>query len=323
MISIKTEDVDIIINDFTIEYKKYKIYKLVTKYLRLVPSEDLKGIKLINIYDDKPVHFPKHFAGGYYRGGLLSKYAEIDIFLNQTLRYMIQTSKKNLFSKLRNRFFLKLFGRLFVAHVLFHEIGHHKFCEKTEVLEKEEKTATDYADELIAKAHPFIYSNYYFFDRIHKYIFQKGIHRAEQQRSIIQNNPEYYEYMGLEFLKSKEFDKAIKQYDRLIEINQNYSNAYLYRGIAKSELGQYKEALSDFTFAISLNSNDSSAYYERGFCYHSLCDWENAIEDYSKAIELGYSHYEVLLSRSRCYEAVGENEKAKKDICEAVTRKGI
>jgi|SRR5208283_2635915 len=323
---IKNCKFDFKVNDLTSEHNKYHVSKYIFKYLKVVPEEDLRGIENINIYDDTPSHFPKHMSGGYYSPNTVSRGAEIDLFLNHMLGYMTQVAEKNtLLNRLSNKIFLMLFGKLFIANTLFHEIGHHKYnvispkAYKTEA--DAEKDAKNYADNLLEKIYPLLPRHYTILNKLYKDLCRKRIERYEAIKSNIPAyGAAYFNNMGKLYLKQQEYEKAIAEFDKLIDRDPGYSNAYLNRGLAKGYLNKYDDAIADFSSAISVAPYDSIAYFNRGFCYHSIAEYEKAIDDYTRAIELNYPHFDVYLNRSRCYEAIKDKERAGRDLQEAIKR---
>ena len=323
---IKIGEQEIEINDHTKEYKKYDVLKYILKYLYYVPIEDLKFIGKINIYDDSPSYFPKDRSGGLYPLGYISEYAELDLYLNHILAYMPHISKDSFTSKIKDKFYLMTSGKLFIASTLFHEIGHHKYDvvspKEYRTIEEQEKDATDYENELLWKAHPFIYRNYNIFNRLYKYLHRRRLKKAQQIQTKITclHPPEYLKHMGLRYLENKEYEKAISEFDRLISFKQDDVNAYINRGVAKVNLEKYNEAILDFSAALNIKPEEPIAYYNRGFCHQSLEEFEKAIRDYTKAIEINYQNVDVFINRSQCYDVLGEKEKAEKDLQEAIKR---
>ena len=133
------------------QYKQ--IEKWIAKYVSEVPEEDWAGIDKVYVYDKAPANGRQDVSGGYYPPGQVGDGAEIAIYLNQTLGYMFSFTIENRFLiELRNRIFLIGFGKLFIEHTLFHEVGHHKYRSQPD----NEQDAANYGDELFVKVHPFI-----------------------------------------------------------------------------------------------------------------------------------------------------------------------
>jgi hypothetical protein len=176
----KNASVSVQLKDHTTLYKPYGISKRLSTLMDIIPNEDLQGLSAIHIYDDS---FPKEITGKYYPAGVRDQFAEIEIYINQTLGHLVLISdEKCRFHTVRNRVFLSTFGMMFLAESLFHEIGHHKFMG---VDLKEYKTSTDqetdaknYADQLVRKAFPYLLLYYPFTNMIYHLLFRRLIKKV-------------------------------------------------------------------------------------------------------------------------------------------------
>lgn len=167
---------------YTTKYKNFGIEKMIINYLNEIPPEDLKGLGKINIYHDTPDYFTRKISGGYYSKEQ-KVIAEIDIYLYRALPYILINEP---FASLRNKIFFIMFGELFIASTLFHELGHHKY---TDVIHKQyrddeasEKDAEDYATKLLWKVFPFRYRYYSFFNELYRFLYKKRIKKTEKIR---------------------------------------------------------------------------------------------------------------------------------------------
>jgi hypothetical protein len=167
---------------YTPKYKNCGIEKMIVKYLHKIPKEDIKGLGKINVFHSTPDNFPRKISGKFYSKKWRRKgVAEINIYLYQTLAYMLIDEP---FAWFRNKIFLIMFGKLFLANILFHEIGHHKYTDvspkKYMNKEDEEKDAVDYATKLLWKAFPLRYRYYDFFNKLYRFLYKKRIKKAEK-----------------------------------------------------------------------------------------------------------------------------------------------
>jgi tetratricopeptide (TPR) repeat protein len=217
------------LKDHTTLYKPYGVSKRFSTLMGIIPNEDLEGLGAIHIYDDS---FPKEITGIYYPAGFRGQFAEIEIYLNQTLGHLALVSdEKCRFQMVRNRLFLSTFGMMFLAEALFHEIGHHKFMG---VDLKEYKTSIDqetdakkYADQLLRKAFPCFLLYYPFTNIIYHLLFRKFIKKSNkfaQSKTIV--DPGYFRSAGNMYLAEEEYKKAVEAFSRAIEIDPCDSYAY-------------------------------------------------------------------------------------------------
>ncbi|GBE38172.1 TPR repeat-containing protein YrrB [bacterium BMS3Bbin08] len=320
--TFKMEQAEIEIVTHTQKYKPYEIEKNIIEYLYKVPKRDLKGISKINIYDDCPDYFPENIAGSYYPRELKGK-AEIDIYLYHALPYMLVDE---LLARFRNKLFLLLFGKVFIAYHLFHEIGYHKYTEifpklyKHKDKEESDKDAVDYSNKLLGNVFPFRMRYYNFFNILYKFLYRERIKKAEKIRSKPRAlTPEYYDAQSETYLRLKEYEKAVIEFTKLIELNPNYPNAYFNRGFANANLGKRKEAVEDYTKAIDLNPDDPIVYYNRGISYHEMKEWREAIDDYTQAINLKHPNaVDIYRGRAYCYSETGDYQKSIKDFTNVI-----
>jgi len=160
------------------QYKQ--IEKWIAKYVSEVPEEDWTGIDTVYVYDEAPAHDRQDVSGGYWPPGQVGNGAGIAVYLNQTLGYMFSfPGKSSLLMELRNRIFLITFGKLFVEHTLFHEVGHHKYGVQPD----NEKDADNYANELFVKVHPFIHRYYRFVNGIYRFLYRDRRGHDDETRS--------------------------------------------------------------------------------------------------------------------------------------------
>jgi hypothetical protein len=312
------------LNNFTKTYKKYSIEKYILSIIKKIPSEDLKGLDKINIYDDS---FPKAQKGLYYPPDTMSSGAQIDIYLNPTLGDMVSiSSKKGLFNRISNQIFLISFGKLFLTEALLHEVGHHncgtRLGKRYKTQEEKEEDANNYFVEKYRELYPFISRYYSIINTFYHLLFKRRIRKSNEyfsERAIY--DPRIFFREAIVSLKAGDFKKAIEDLNRVIELDPTNHYAYSNRALAKYGLGVYEEAIKDLTLVISLNPEYlGKVYYYRGECYRSMDAFEKAITDYVTAIRLGYSNGDLYLSMSYCYMQLHEYEKAKANLDEAVKR---
>jgi hypothetical protein len=173
--------------DFTQAFNGKAFHRYIKRALSYVPGEHLQQIESINIYDDCPSHFPVIAQGSHYPS--TSKGARIDLYLNQCFGHMVSFHKKrNSITDFFDRIFAHTFGKLFLIHTLYHEIGHHVFhvtsaCESKGVNDTEEKYAEEYADNIYGNAYPMAQRYYDVLNRIYHLIYRHRIAKDNEIRS--------------------------------------------------------------------------------------------------------------------------------------------
>jgi len=317
---------EIELNNYSNNYKNYNIEKYIVNIIGKLPEEDLTGLDKINIYDDS---YPKTRTGLYYPPSIISKGAQIDIYLEQSLGYMnLIRSKIGLLNQISNKIFLIFFGRLFLAENLLHEIGHHKHIailnKQYETSEAQEEDADSYSMAYYRELHPLI-SKYYIYrilNRFYHLLFKRRIERSNRlisERGIC--DPEYSFRKGILHLKEGDYKKAIEGFNKVIKLDSSNHYAYANRARAKYSLGIYEGAIEDMARVIDLHPDYlAEAYYYRGWYYQSIDAWGKAIGDYKTAIELDCSDEGIYLNRAYCYMQLHDYEKVKEDLLEAIKR---
>jgi tetratricopeptide (TPR) repeat protein len=311
------------LNNCTDHYKNYNIEKYLVNIIRKIQREDLVGLDKINIYDDC---FPKEQTGLYYPPEIISKGAQIDIYLDPSLGYMASIrDKKGLGGKLGEKLFIILFAKFFLAGTLLHEVGHHKYIailkKQYETSAEQEQDANNYFNINYPKLYPSIPQYYNIINGLYRLLFKTRIEESNRfisERGIY--DPEYFFRKGVMYLKRGEDKKAIEELSKVIKLDPSRYNAYFNRGLAELSLERFEEAIEDFTSGIGIKPDDPMAHYYRGYCYHSIDEVEKAIEDYTHAIELNYRIADIYLRRALCYKVLQELEKARQDFQEAINR---
>ena len=263
----------------------------------------------------------------YYPPNIIGKGAQIDIYLYQSLGYMgLGWSTRSLMSRISDRVFLLLFGKFFLAEVVLHELGHHKYDS---ILKKQYRTAEEKEDDAdkyslthYRKAYPFVARYYNIVNGVYRLLFKKRIalgNRLIWERSIY--DPKFVFREAITHLKAGSYDKAIEWFDRVILLDPTKHTAYSNRASAKYALGRYEEAIQDMTEAINFSPDYlSEAFYCRGLYYQSAYAWEKAISDYDAALKRGYSDPGIFTDKAYCYMQLHDYERAKLELKEAIRR---
>jgi hypothetical protein len=161
--AVKIQGKFIYIIDFSIIARPYNVKKYIKKFLRLIPKGDLEELGAIVLYDDSERVFdrPLGTVAGNYSKPDGSEEAKIYIYLNWALGvypFFPRPTGRHVWNILRNRFFISLFGKAYLAEIFFHEIGHHHCMT---LLKKEyvndddaESDAKEYGNSLYEKSFP-------------------------------------------------------------------------------------------------------------------------------------------------------------------------
>ena len=131
-----------------------------------------------------------------------------------------------------------------------------------------------------------------------------GFARANSQSSSIVRleDPDYFEYQGIELYQRSEHARAISAYDECIRFDPKRWMVYFLRGNAKSELGDYSDATHDYDVALELmksaavtvdhvnsalrNFNMFAALFNRGNANCALGKYREACDDYGEAAKV-------------------------------------
>lgn len=185
----RAKGVAITLVDFAEKHCRYKIRQYIAKFLLAVPAEDLRGITRIRLHDDVPLHIPnRNAAAGFFAPEQTENDGTwIEIYLGPTLLYLPDMEKEGaMFVHFRNVIFLRLFGRIFLAASLFHEIGHHKHSvflpRELETETESEEKAVSYENSLLSIAFPFLQQYYTVFNTCYRWLYRHRINYANQKR---------------------------------------------------------------------------------------------------------------------------------------------
>ena len=165
--------------DHTHVYNGKVFYRYIEKALVYIPKEHVKGIENINIYDQCFSNSPVIALGGHYPL-TAKKGAEIDRYLDQNFGHMLSLHKKQTsLTKILDGIFIHTFGKLFIVHTLFHEIGHHVYgmsaTSRKEDDNASEEYAENYANDFYGKVYPLAQKHYSIINKLYHFIYGQRI----------------------------------------------------------------------------------------------------------------------------------------------------
>ncbi len=132
-------------------------------------------------------------SGGYFTAEDNALEGVVHIYIDNSLLFI--TTFQHKYSRLGqvcDKVFVLLFGRIFIANCLFHEIGHHKFMtvNKTSGGVDGENYARDYAYRLLNK-HIYLAHSFKVLDWVYRALYKKRIDHAMKCRSeLAQKRPD-------------------------------------------------------------------------------------------------------------------------------------
>lgn len=173
--------VKIVIDDQAAEHRPYKIKNYVLRYLKYIPKDDIVPGMTIRLLDSIPPHIPnKHAAAACYEHGEAPPV--IDLYLKEALGYLPDAALSSPFcGRLLNFIFLSLFGKVFIAASLFHEIGHLRQAVTIEHQSSLEEDAKQYENSLLSTTFPFRQRNYSVLNGIYRLLYRKRIAFADEK----------------------------------------------------------------------------------------------------------------------------------------------
>ena len=128
---------------------------------------------------------------------------------------------------------------------------------------------------------------------INKGEIQEGIEHLRQALSIYPDYLSAHNYLGVQYLKLKQFDQAAEQFESTLKLNPKYFDSRLNLGLVLIEQGKYNEAINHLTEAISVDSARPSAHLWLGIALLQANDLVAAERELTKALMMGGSDFLV------------------------------
>lgn len=129
--------------------------------------------------------------------------------------------------------------------------------------------------------------------RINKGEIQEGIEHLRQALSIYPDYLSAHNYLGVQYLKLKQFDQAAEQFESTLKLNPKYFDSRLNLGLVLIEQGKYREAINHLTEAISFDSARPAAHLWLGIALLQANELVAAERELTKALMMGGSDFLV------------------------------
>jgi len=99
-------------------------------------------------------------------------------------------------------------------------------------------------------------------------------------KGVIQTNREYaraHNYLGLTYLKKKNYSAAKNSLLESIKVNPRYAKANNNLGVLYEEMGDTSKAIESYQMAQKIDPKDPDSFYNLGLAYDSLKDGDNSV----------------------------------------------
>ena len=170
-------------------------------------------------------------------------------------------------------------------------------------------------------------------DLISKNLFSEAKIECKNLLHIYPKNSDIYYFLGIIYLKEKNFKEAANLLNKSINLNKNNYSAFNNLGTCYSNLGDNNEALKNYNKAIRLKTDYSEAYNNRGVVLKNLGRIDEAIESYNKAIKINPNYFDTyhnkglaLQSKFNFEESLNNYDyaiKLKPDYAQAYNNRGV
>lgn len=134
----------------------------------------------------------------------------------------------------------------------------------------------------------------------------------EQALSFAQDQPHYWNSLGLVELQLRQFQKAQETFRKAIALNPHYADAYNNLGVALGQSNQWQEAIGAFEKALGIPTYNTPevVYQNMGWSYYNLGRYEEAERALKSALQidpkLATAHHTLGL----LYEKQGRQKEA-------------
>jgi tetratricopeptide (TPR) repeat protein len=135
----------------------------------------------------------------------------------------------------------------------------------------------------------------------------------ENARALREDMADMNFFLGLIYVKDKQFDEGYRCFQACTDNNKNNAEAYYYRGYCAAEMGMHDQAIQSLKFATVYNGKDYRYYMKMFEVYKALNDNQNALNNISMVIELGERKPDYLLKRAELYKLTGQDFLAEED----------
>ncbi len=114
---------------------------------------------------------------------------------------------------------------------------------------------------------------------------EEAIKVLKKAISIVDFDPEAWNYLGIAYWKAGLYDQALQAYKRALSLEPNYALVYNNLGSLFLSMRIYEDAAKYFQKALDLDPSLAAAYNGLGDCYEAMGKRDKAIELWKKALE--------------------------------------
>jgi arylsulfatase A-like enzyme/Flp pilus assembly protein TadD len=127
--------------------------------------------------------------------------------------------------------------------------------------------------------------------------YDPAIEMLKKTLSLIDYDPEVWNYLGVAYYHKGSYEEALKAYERALALDDNYPVVFNNLGalhfsifLKSKERPSYDKTIANFKRAIELDPNYPSAYNGLGVALRQAGDLDGAIANWQKAVEIKPDH---------------------------------
>jgi Flp pilus assembly protein TadD len=147
--------------------------------------------------------------------------------------------------------------------------------------------------------------------------FDAAIEILNKAISLIDYDPEAWNYLGVAYYHKGSYEDALKAYDRALALDENYPVVFNNLGslhfsvfLKTKEKASYDQAVANFRRAIELDPSYPSAYNGLGVALRQAGDLDGAIANWEKAVEIKPDYAFALYNLGLGYLIKGDKARA-------------
>lgn len=116
--------------------------------------------------------------------------------------------------------------------------------------------------------------------------YQESLTVLEKSLKIDKKNQEAKNFIGINYLKMKQYDDARRVFTELTAGDYKSLEGFFNLGLAHEGLKDYKSAIKAFRRAIKIDNNDADSHYELGYCLYKTGDKSGAYAEFENLNEM-------------------------------------
>jgi arylsulfatase A-like enzyme/Flp pilus assembly protein TadD len=147
--------------------------------------------------------------------------------------------------------------------------------------------------------------------------YDAAVEILKRTLSLIDYDPEVWNYLGVAYYHKGSFEDALKAYDRALALDENYPLVFNNLGslhfsvfLKTKEKASYDQAVANFRRAIELDPKYPSAYNGLGVALRQAGDMDGAIANWTKAVEIKPDYAFALYNLGLAYAIKGDKSRA-------------